>query len=102
MNYFIQLISGSRNLRSSVGLSPKEKIELQVFTDKSDVRTYFENQTNFILEMANGSNLIVSNKDSNRPSKSLVLATENFELFIPVSGVIDLEKQVERLKKGFN
>ena len=99
MNYFIQLISGSRNLRSSVGLSPKEKIELQVFTDKSDVRTYFENQTNFILEMANGSTLIVSNKDSNRPPKSLVLATENFELFIPVSGVIDLEKQVERLKK---
>ena len=99
MNYFIQLISGSRNLRSSVGLSPKEKIELQVFTDKSDVRTYFENQTNFILEMANGSSLAVSKQDSNRPSKSLVLATENFELFIPVSGVIDLEKQVERLQK---
>ena len=102
MNYFIQLITGSRNLRSSVGLSPKEKIELQIFTDKSDVQTYFKEQTNFILEMANSNSLLVLDKNQTRPNKSLVLATENFEMFIPVSGVIDLDQQVSRLKKDLD
>ncbi len=99
MNYFIQLISGSRNLRSSVGLSPKEKIELKIFTDKSDVQAYFENQESFIIKMANAKNMTIQNLSKSRPKKSLVLATENFELFIPVSGVIDLKQQIDRLKK---
>jgi len=102
MNYFIQLISGSRNLRSSVGLSPKEKIELQVFTDKSEVSTYFKNEKDFIIEMANASSALIHDKSKDRPKKSLVLATENFELFIPVSGVIDLDQQVSRLQKDLD
>ena len=99
MNFFIQLISGSRNLRSSVGLSPKEKIELQIFTDKPEVSNYFKEQTEFILEMANSSRLDVLSKEQNRPGKSLMMASENFELFIPVSGVIDLDQQISRLEK---
>ncbi len=99
MNHFIQIVSGSRNLRSSVGLSPKEKIRLKVFTNKSDIKKYFLEQTNFICEMANAIDMEVLSLSSKRPNKSLVLATENFELYVPVSGVIDLDQQVTRLKK---
>ena len=49
--------------------------------------------------MANADKLTVSKLEASRPGKSLVLATENFELFIPVSEVIDLEKQINRLEK---
>lgn len=43
--------------------------------------------------------LLIKNKNSTRPSKSIVFANTHSEIFVKLDGVIDLQEQINRLTK---
>ena len=57
MNKQIELVSSIRNLRSSVNISPKEKVKVEIFLDDSNISSYFSSQDSSILEMSGGGTL---------------------------------------------
>lgn len=99
MNRFVDVITTIRNLRASVNIKPKEEIKAILKSDFEDAREYFsENKANF-LKLARVSELEIGPKDGQIPAKALIGATTHTEIFIPLEGVIDIEEQVQRLKK---
>ena len=99
MNQFIDVVTKVRNLRQSVNLSPKQEINLEVFSDHQDFCNYLNNNTPYLFNLARVKNLKINSKNSDRPPCSLVAATPTCEIFIPLEGVIDIQQQEDRLKK---
>ncbi len=98
MNKFIEIVSGARNLRQSVNIKPKEKVDLHLFTDEEQLAKFLEENQLGIKELANAENINVSKKSSDRPQKAIMKATTHTEVFVPLEGVIDLNEQVKRLE----
>jgi valyl-tRNA synthetase len=98
MNHFIETISHIRNLRASVDIKPKDVVPVHLYTDQSDLKTYFEENRLGFSELAKAQPVKVFSKDEQRPEKSVMSATTATEIFLPLDGV-DLDEQIERLEK---
>lgn len=84
-------VSGIRNFRAEMRLSPKVKIDLCL--DKKNRTFKILNNYKLYLEKLAGVNNI--NHESNPPPSSIILITDD-KLFIPLKGLIDPDKETER------
>ncbi len=99
MDRFIELVTNIRNLRSSVNLPPKEEINISLFGSDESLLIYFASHSSSLYDLAKVKTVKTFSSDENRPSKSIMKASVDHEVFIPLEGVIDLEEQVKRLEK---
>ncbi|WP_127717702.1 valine--tRNA ligase [Halobacteriovorax sp. HLS] len=99
MNKFIEVITSIRNLRSSVNLKPKEEISTHLYTDDKALEEFFLSTSKGFEDLAKVTNLQIFSKSSDRPKQSITKVTAHTEIFIPLTGVIDLEEQIAKLNK---
>lgn len=99
MNKFIEVTSGIRNIRSQVNLKPKDEIDTKLFTDDKKLAKFIYESRHFLKDLANVKSGTIRNKTSDRPKKSASLATVHTEIFVPLEGLIDINEQVNRIKK---
>jgi valyl-tRNA synthetase len=99
MNKFIDITSGIRNIRSSVNMKPKDEIDVRLFTDDKRLAKFVYESRHFMKDLANVKSGTIRNKNQERPKKSATLATAHTEIFVPLEGIIDINEQVNRIKK---
>jgi valyl-tRNA synthetase len=99
MNEFINIVQNIRNLRASVQLKPKDEIECHFLTEDKEVAKFIYQQRNELKHLAKVVAGTIKSKDQARPEKSVMSATSLVEIFIPVEGLIDIEKEINRLNK---
>jgi len=87
-----------RNLRAEVGVHPSDKVKIVFVSDNKSVLEKMKANMDFICDLAKVSEtefLPVKEK----PQKALVQVLTGLEVFLPVEGIIDLEREIERIKK---
>ena len=99
MDRFIELVTNIRNLRSSVNLPPKEEISIALFGLDQSLLGYFKNNASSLYDLAKVKSVDTFSSNEPRPSKSIMKASVDHEVFVPLEGVIDLSEQVKRLEK---
>ncbi|MBD65192.1 MAG: valine--tRNA ligase [Halobacteriovoraceae bacterium] len=99
MDKFIELVTSIRNLRNSVQIKPQEEIEIRLFTNDEELAKYFYTSRGFLKELANVRAGHIKDKDESRPEKSIMKATAQTEIFVPLEGVVNLDEFIDRLKK---
>ncbi len=99
MAHFIELVTQIRNLRASVGLKPKEQIELEFFTDDKKTAEFIHENRHYLESLAQVKKGTIHNKDAKRPQKSTMATTSLVETFLPLEGLIDIAEEVARLNK---
>lgn len=99
MSHFIEVVTHIRNLRASVNIKPKDPITVQLFSDHEDVLAYFKENTAGLKDLVRATEIKLQNKSATRPKKSIVAATAQTDIFVPLEGVIDLNEQIKRLEK---
>ena len=98
LNKFIEIVTGIRNLRSSVQIKPKEEVKAYFFTDNEKWARYiYENRLN-LQSLAKVNIGEALSKDKPRPEKSILHALSHTEIYLPLEG-IDLEEQRKKLQK---
>jgi valyl-tRNA synthetase len=102
MNKFIEVTSGIRNIRSSVNLKPKDEIDVKLFTDDKKLAKFTYESRHFLKDLANVKSGTIRNKVQDRPKRSASLATTHTEIFVPLEGLIDINEQVNRIKKDMD
>ena len=109
MNHFIETITLIRNMRSALNIKPKDEISIELFSGDKELLKYFEKNKVYFHELARVKTIVTANKNGVRPPKSIMSATTNTEIFMPLEGVVDinehikrLEKNLEKTKKEFN
>lgn len=98
MNKFIETITCIRNLKNTVMISPKDEIEIRLFTDDEALAKYFFQSRGFFKELSKVKSGKIKDKSVERPLKSIMRATSHTEIFIPLEGVVDIPILIKKLE----
>ena len=88
-----ELVQQVRNTRNEKQLSPKEQLELQVMT------TDFGRYHRFAPVVQKLANLSAFNQVSEKPEQAVQFVQKGDDLFIPVEGLVDTEKERANIEK---
>jgi valyl-tRNA synthetase len=99
MGQFIEVVTGVRNIRSAVNLKPKDEIDVKLFTDDKKLAKFVYQSRHFMKDLANVKSGTIRSKNQEKPRRSATFATSHTEIFIPLEGLIDINDQVNRIKK---
>lgn len=87
-----------RTIRSELRISPSVEIEAILRIPGETELRIVENYADYIQNLAGVSNLILD-ADAPRPKHSALAVESGIEILVPLAGLVDVEKERERLEK---
>ncbi len=98
MNRLVSIIRSVRNIRAEVDTPMSREIRLFIRAENEDIVQELENNRPYLERFCNPSELqIATSIDTNEESMSAVVT--GAEIFLPLEGLIDFEKEIARLEK---
>ena len=94
----ISAIRAIRNIRSELNVTASKKARL-ILSGNSDYIKILEDSKALLGRLASVADIIVSRRPEDIPANSAVAVIPNLEIFIPLDELIDIDKEIERLKK---
>jgi valyl-tRNA synthetase len=101
MNLLIELISAIRNIRGEMNISPSSDLSATIQTKDSEIKAAIEAYRNIIINLAKLDLLKVTDQ-AERPKSSATAVVGGASIFVPLEGIIDFDKEVQRLEKEMN
>ena len=99
MSAIMETIKTIRNLRAEIGVQPKKQSEVIIHvTDESLVDTIKSNVI-YLNKLAAVEPVKFLQSNEAKPEHALSGVVEGVEIFLPLAGLIDVEKEVARLQK---
>ncbi|MBO8158796.1 valine--tRNA ligase [Thermosyntropha sp.] len=99
MQHIMQVIRGIRNIRAEFNISPGAKINTIILVkDLSKKQIFMDNQI-YIKELANLNEIEIVEEMLEKPKQAVSSLTAWAEIYVPLEGVIDIEKELVRLNK---
>ena len=96
MQFVIELISKVRNIRSEMNIKPGERLTVHAAADAVGQKIFSENEAQ-ILKLARADKLVLGNKLDVPKASAKAVLSGNAEIAIPLEGLIDFDKERERL-----
>lgn len=93
----MEIIKAVRNIRAEMNVTPGKKAEIIVVTpgEQEVVRA----GEDMIKQLAGGSNLEILGTLEQKPVQAAGAVLPGVEIFVPLKGLLDLEKEIARLEK---
>ena len=98
MKYIIDAITGVRNIRGEMDLPPSLELEVVVHATAAAARETLEQHRGIINPLARLKSLTVE-KSGPKPAAAATSIIDDATIYVPLEGIIDIEKESERLKK---
>ncbi|MDX9785693.1 MAG: valine--tRNA ligase [Desulfobacterales bacterium] len=98
MNQLIQLITGVRNIRGEMNLPPSQALDVQVQSSNAGVRETLSQFESLAKGLARLKSLSVTIAGK-RPPASATAVTDDATIYVPLSGILDVDLEIERLAK---
>ena len=98
MELIIKIITSIRSIRKDMNVPPGEKVKIDIKAVKGIDRLILQENRHYIKVMAKVSDIYIGD-DVVKPSKSATTVVDEVEIYMPLTGIIDLEKERERLLK---
>ncbi len=99
MTLLMEVIKAIRNIRAEMKVSPGQKVEILILAPDALQRTVLENGKADILKLAGGASVELFEILAEKPSQAASAVLEGVEIYLPLKGLMDLEKEVYRLEK---
>ena len=97
MSLLMKVIQEARTIRSEMRIPPQKKINLYLKSADPDELELLEKNKSYISHLVKTEQLIIG-EEVERPADSASSVVEKIELFIPLKGLLDLDKEKKRLK----
>ncbi|MGP4108415.1 valine--tRNA ligase [Virgibacillus sp. L01] len=98
MKRLVSIIKSVRNIRAEVDTPMSKQIKLLIQAENEATVSELENNRNYLERFCNPSELTISTK-VDVPEKAMSAVVTGAELFLPLEGLIDFDKEVKRLEK---
>jgi valyl-tRNA synthetase len=93
------IIVNIRNIRADMNIPHSKKIKVNLAPLKRGAGPVLSGVMEYVKNLAQLDELVVEDVGFKKPKSSLSAITENFNIFIPLEGVIDVEAEKARLAK---
>ncbi|MCX5725830.1 MAG: valine--tRNA ligase, partial [Candidatus Saganbacteria bacterium] len=98
MQKIMDVIRSIRNIRAEVGVPQKKEAEVILVASGSDDRKILEEAKNHIINLCNAADVKIEKSLKKKPENSATAVASGIEIYMPLAGLIDIEKEVKRLK----
>lgn len=98
MRYIMDAVTGIRSIRGELNIAPSITLDVYIKSLSSEAEEILHEGNQFILKLARAKNLTIG-KDIVRQKGSAISVKKDFEIYIPVKGLIDIEQEKKRLLK---
>lgn len=92
----MNVIKAVRALRAEKNVPPSRKTKLIILTEKGDI---FMRGEAFLKRLAYANELVITDKSPDRITEMAGAVTEEARLFIPMSELVDIGKELERIAR---
>jgi valyl-tRNA synthetase len=99
MSYIIEIISGVRSIRGETGISPALLLDVVIRVIDPRLKGLLDANSVHIKDLARVSRVGFIADETKRPKKCALAVRKGLEVYVPLEGVIDIEKEVDRLTK---
>ncbi len=93
------VISGIRNVRAELGIHPGLKLEVVFLPHTPLAEKVLDEHSSSISNLARVEKISFINSEQEKPLGAASFITEDLEIFIPLEGVVDIDKEMAKLKK---
>ena len=93
------VISGVRSIRGETNISPSLMLDVVLKVKSADMEQLMKTYSVFIRDLARVKSIEFIAEGSSRPKKCALAVTPEVEVYVPLEGVIDIDKEKERLDK---
>jgi valyl-tRNA synthetase len=93
-----EVVFAIRNIRSELNVPPGKKADVLLKVEDDKVAKILESHRDYIINLGKVEKLEISRKIK-KPVMSATAVTKEGEIFIPLAGLIDVEKEKARLEK---
>ena len=98
MNLVMEIITGVRNIRGEMNLSPSMKLNAEVQSPEDAQRGILETQRELIINLARLNEITIT-VPGKRPPSAATAVVSGATVFVPLEGVLDVAKETDRLEK---
>jgi len=98
MGLVMELVRAIRNIRGEVNLTPGKKIEVIIQAQPAELAIITKSQA-YLTNLAGIAQLQLTALQEEKPEKAMTARVEKVELYLPLAGLLDLDKERERLEK---
>ncbi|MFD2759563.1 valine--tRNA ligase [Lentibacillus juripiscarius] len=98
MNRLVSIIKSVRNIRAEVDTPISKQIKLNIKAETEAIVQELEHNRSYLERFCNPSELTVAT-DLEAPEKAMSAVVTGAELFLPLEGLIDIDKEISRLEK---
>ena len=98
MEVIMETIKTVRNLRAEVGVQPRQKSEVRLKLSDAALLETFKANAGY-LKLASAEPVIFLGSTDAKPERALSGVAVGVEIFLPLTGLIDIEKETARLTK---
>ncbi len=102
MTAIMETIKTVRNLRAEVGAAPGHKSEVMLHFTESKLRPVFAEHEGYLRALAAAEPVTLLAEDAEKPENAMagvVDGVDGVEIYLPLKGLIDVEKETARLQK---
>lgn len=99
MNTIMDTIKAIRNMRAEVNVPPGKKSEVILQVAASELQTVFANNLQYVKTMATAEPVTMLPSDAAKPENAMAAVVNGVEIYMPLKGMIDVEKETARLNK---
>jgi len=99
MELVMEAVRAIRNMRAEFGVTPKQKVEVQVEAADASLRQLLEDSRELLGALAGAEPLKLADKLEPRPTRALSQRAGEAEFFVPLPEGLDVSAEVKRLEK---
>ena len=99
MNLHMNVIKSIRNIRAEMNVAPGKKAEIILFAPEAEIRRVLTLGVAAIKHLAGGTEVTVLAELPIKPSKAAGAVLDGVEIYLPLKGLLDLDKEIARVEK---
>lgn len=99
MTTIMETIKAIRNMRAEVNAAPSKKTEVILHLSDESLTDVFAKNSGYLETLASAKNVTILAKDDAKPENAMTAVVNGVEIYLPLAGLIDVEKEIARLNK---
>ncbi|NBV41714.1 valine--tRNA ligase [bacterium] len=99
MDRLIAVIREVRNIRQSLNVAPGKMVDVIFVAPKTEDRQLFNDEADYLKKLAKINDLSILESLAAPPAQAAAGAVDDIQIFVPLSGLIDIEQEAARLRK---
>lgn len=98
MEFLMEVTRGIRNMRGEMRIHPGRTVRCVVVAGPED-RAFLQEYSSYVKNLANCDPLELAEPGCQKPKQALSTVVQGTEIYMPLAGLVDLDKEIARLEK---